>query len=275
MLKMAGTVLALCLLIAAVVMFGQRRLIYFPSTARIDPSSVGLVGVAEQILKTPDGIELVCWLSRAKPGQPTILYFHGNGGGLAERADRIRILRDNGVGIFMMSYRGYSGSTGSPSEAANVADAKLAYDWLVGSGVRPEDVILYGESLGSGVATQVSLEKPVAGLILDAPFTSVVELGAMIYPWLPIRLLLLDRYETIRDIGRVRAPILVLHGERDHTVPVEMGRRVFAAAREPKQMVTFPEAAHSNQHLYGSYDVILAWLRELGARTIPPASARP
>ena len=271
MLKLAGLIALLCVLIVAAAWFGQRRLIYFPSTVRIAPASVGLVDVAEQVLRTPDGAEIICWYSRAKSGAPTILYFHGNGGSLAERADRFRIYQVNGVGIFMMSYRGYGGSTGSPSEAANVADAKLAYDWLVSSGVGPEGIVLYGESLGSGVAVQVALEKPVAGLILDAPYTSIVELGAQVYPFLPVRLLLSDRYETVRYIGRIRAPVLVLHGERDRVVPIEMGRRVFAAAPGPKRIATFREAGHSDHHLYGSYDVVLAWLRELGAR--PPGSA--
>lgn len=274
MLKIAGAMALLAVLIGVVAWFGQRRLIYFPSPERIDPSDVGLVGVSEQILETPDGNRLVAWLSRPGPGEPTILYFHGNGGGLAQRAERIRIYQSHGVGILMVSYRGYSGSSGSPSEVANVADAKFAYDWLVGSGVAPGIIVLYGESLGSGVVAQVAVEKPVGGLILDAPFTSVVDLGAAIYPFLPVRLLLIDRYETMRYIGRVRAPVLVIHGERDRVVPVEMGRAVFAAAPEPKRIATFPEAAHSDHHLYGSYDVVLAWLRDLRTRS-PRAFAKP
>jgi fermentation-respiration switch protein FrsA (DUF1100 family) len=265
MLKLAAAVAVLCTLIGAAAWLRQRQLIYFPATARIDPASLGLVGVAEQILETPDGNRLVCWWGRARPGARTILYFHGNGGNLADRAERVRTYQNNGIGIFMVSYRGYGGSTGSPTEAANVADAKLAYDWLVGSGVRADDVVLYGESLGSGVAVQLALDRPVAGLVLDAPYTSIVELGAQVYPFLPVRLLLWDRYETIRYIGRVRAPILVLHGERDQVVPVEMGRAVFAVAPDPKRIATFPGAQHSDHHLHGSYDVVLGWLRELRA----------
>jgi fermentation-respiration switch protein FrsA (DUF1100 family) len=264
-LKIVGFLVLICLLAAAALWLGQRRLIYFPSTERTDPASVGLAGIIEQVLETPDGNRLVCWWGRAGPGAPTILYFHGNGGNLADRAGRVRTYQSNGIGIFMMSYRGYGGSTGSPTEAANVSDARLAYDWLVGSGVGPGDIVLYGESLGSGVAVQLALDRPVAGLILDAPFTSIVELGAQVYPFLPVRLLLWDRYETVRYIGRLRAPILVLHGERDQVVPIEMGRAVFAAAPDPKRMATFPEAGHSDHHLYGSYDATLAWLRELRA----------
>jgi len=164
--------------------------------------------------------------------------------------------------------------SGNDKERARPQFHRRTWPWLErlrAVGVRPEDVVLYGESLGSGVAVQVALEKPVAGLILDAPYTSIVELGAQVYPFLPVRLLLSDRYETVRYIGRIRAPVLVLHGERDRVVPIEMGRRVFAAAPGPKRIATFREAGHSDHHLYGSYDVVLAWLRELGAR--PPGSA--
>ena len=110
--------------------------------------------------------------ARARPGQPTLLYFHGNAGSLAFRSERIRHYQARGRGVFMMSYRGYSGSTGSPSESANVADALLAYTFLVDAGVAARDIILYGESLGTGVAVQVAAQKPVAGVVLDAPYTS-------------------------------------------------------------------------------------------------------
>jgi len=268
-LEAAGLLVVIAVLALAALWLGQRRLIYFPSTARIAPESVGLAGVVEQVLETADGNRLICWWSRAASGEPTLLYFHGNGGSLAERADRIRFFRQHGLGIFMMSYRGYGGSTGSPTEAANVADAKRAHDWLLASGIRPERLVLYGESLGSGVAVQVALDKPVAGLILDAPYTSIADLGAEVYPFLPVRLLLWDRYNTIEYIPRVRAPLLVLHGERDRTVPLAMGKRVFEAAAGPKRLATFPAAGHSDHNYYGSYEVVLAWLGEHGLRSRP------
>ena len=179
----------------AVMYFAQRRFIYFPDPTRTTPGAAGLPNVVERIIATPDGERLVAWYGKAAPGQPTLLYFHGNGGALEVRAERIRKYLDRGRGMFMMSYRGYSGSTGSPSEAANVADAKLAYDALVKEGVSPDDIILYGESLGTGVAIQVAAEKNVAGVILDSPFTSIVERAGQLYPWLPVGLLLQDRYE--------------------------------------------------------------------------------
>ncbi len=226
---------------AVVVMYAaQRRFIYFPDPARTSPAAAGLAGVEERIIATPDGEKIVAWYGKAKPGQPTLLYFHGNGGTLELRSDTIRRYLAHGRGMFMMAYRGFSGSTGAPSEAANVADAKLAYDVLIKEGVSPEDIILYGESLGTGVAIQVALEKKVQGVILDSPYTSILELASEYYPWLPVSLLLEDRYESIRYIRDVHVPIFILHGQADEVVPVDMGRRLYAAANQPKEIRTIP-----------------------------------
>jgi fermentation-respiration switch protein FrsA (DUF1100 family) len=254
-----------------VMYFAQRRFIYFPEPARTSPQAAGLPDVAERIIATPDGEKLIAWYGKAKPGQPTLLYFHGNGGALEFRSASIRRYLDHGRGMFMMSYRGYSGSTGSPSEAANVADAKLAYDALVQEGVRPEDIILYGESLGSGVAIQVAAEKKVRGIVLDSPFTSIAELAAQIYPWLPINLLLKDRYDSIIHIRDVHVPVFIIHGEADDVVPVEMGRRLFAAANEPKEIVTIPSLGHA-VHDEMTFGVINRWIDKL--RAAPAAAAK-
>ena len=244
----------------------QRKLMYFPDPQRVDPASVGLADVAERVLATPDGERIVAWYGRAKPGQPTLLYFHGNGGSLALRSERIRKYMMRGRGVFMMSYRSYSGSTGSPSEPANAADARLAYEALVTDGVAPKDIVIYGESLGSGVAVQLAAERPVGGLILDSPFTSAVDVGRRAYPFLPVRWLMLDRYETMAVIGRVHVPLLVVHGERDDIIPVAMGRAVFAAANKPKEMITLPAAGHNDHYLHGSYEAVHGWLDRLSAQ---------
>src|SRR5690348_7422876 len=143
-----GLALAYVLAVAAGY-FAQRRLMYFPDVARVQPSEAGLAGVEERVLKTPDGERVVAWYGRARPGQPTLLYFHGNGGSLSIRAERIRRFMAEGWGVYMMTYRGYGGSTGSPTEVSNVADARLAYGALVHEGVDPASIVLYGESLGS------------------------------------------------------------------------------------------------------------------------------
>jgi fermentation-respiration switch protein FrsA (DUF1100 family) len=175
----------------------------------------------------------------------------------------------HGYGIVMMTYRGFGGSTGVPSERANVSDAKEVYEALRASGIPASMIVVYGESLGTGVAIQLAAEKEVAGLILDAPYTSIVDLAALHYPQLPARWLMTDRYESLGAAGRVAAPALIVHGEADDIIPVEMSRRVAAALKGPVQLATFPGAGHSDHYMFGSYDVIYAWL----ARQFPTQPA--
>jgi fermentation-respiration switch protein FrsA (DUF1100 family) len=265
LIKLAVGVLCVYVLVAFAAYYGQRRLMYFPDRTRVAPAQAGLASVEERLLRTPDGARLVVWYGKARQGRPTLLYFHGNGGGLVDRAPRIERFMAEGWGVYMMAYRSYSGSSGSPSETANVADARLAYGALALEGVEPRSIILYGESLGSGVAARIATERPVGGLILDAPYTSIVELAAQIYPYLPVRRLLLDRYETDKVIAQVKVPVLILHGEHDQVVPVAMGRALAGLANEPKRLATFPNGSHSDLYLNGNnaIDVVRDWVRGL------------
>lgn len=247
----------------------ERALLYMPDPHRVSPAEAGLAHVDERIIRMADGVDVIVWWAKARPGQPTLLYFHGNGGSLAGRAERIAAYQARGRGVFMMSYRGYGGSGGRPAEADNVRDGVAAYDALVAEGVEPARIVLYGESLGTGVAVQVAGRRPVAGVILDAPYTSIAEVGAMHYPWLPVRLLMRDRYDSITVIGNIRAPLLVLHGDADLVIPVEMGRRLYAAAPEPKTLAIIPGAGHADHYLFGSFDIVQDWLD----RTLPTAAA--
>lgn len=267
MIKLALVLASAYALIAIAAFVAQRKLMYFPDATRASPASFGFEGVEERVLQAPDGARVVAWFGRARPGRPTILYFHGNAGNLANRSERMRKYLTRGLGVFMMSYRGYSGSTGRPTEANNVADAKRAYDALIAEGVRPEEIVLYGESLGSGVAVQLAAARPVAGVVLDAPYTSIVDVAAGAYPYLPVRPFLFDRYETLHHLPKVDAPLLVVHGEADEVIPVAMGRAVYAAAKGPKEIVTFPGAGHSDHHLFGSGEEILRWIDAVGAGT--------
>lgn len=261
-MKIVLGLLAIYLLVVGAAYALQRRLTYHPDTTRVAPSDTGLVGVEERELKTPDGETVLVWYGKAQPGKPTLLYFHGNAGSFEFRTERIRRYMARGIGMYMMTYRGYGGSSGEPSERANVADGKLAYDALVADGVQPQDIIVYGESLGTGIAVQVAAEKKVGGLILDAPYSSLVDAAEVHYPYLPARLLMTDRYDSMAYIGRVTVPLLVLHGELDGVVPITLGRKLFAAANEPKTMRTFPQAGHSDHWNFGSYEAAYAWLDE-------------
>jgi hypothetical protein len=250
--------------LTALMFLGQRKLMYFPDRARVSPAAAGLPAVRELELATPDGERLIAWHGKARPGRPTILYFHGNGGSLAARADRIRQLMAAGLGVLMPTYRGYGGSSGSPTEAHNVADARLALAHLRGLGVPARSVVLYGESLGSGVAVQLAAAEEVAGVILDAPFTSAVDVAGLAYPWLPVRWAMLDRYDSAAHIGRVRAPLLVMHGERDAVIPLRLGRALFELANEPKRLVTFRHGNHSDLFQHGALQAVLEFVAGLG-----------
>jgi hypothetical protein len=262
-LKVLAGLAALYAMIAIAALFGQRYLMYAPDTRRILPREADLPEVEERLIETPDGARVVAWYGRARPGQPTVLYFHGNAGSLVTRSERIRKYLERGRGMLMMTYRGYGGSTGRPSEAANVADAKLAFDLLVREGVPPADIIVYGESIGTGVAVQVAAARPASGLVLDAPYTSLVDVASRVYPYLPVRPFLWDRYETMRFIGRIDCPLLVVHGALDDIIPVAMGRQVHAAAKTPAALAVIPGAGHSDHHLFGSFEVVDAWIEAL------------
>jgi uncharacterized protein len=254
-----------CVLYAAFALamyHGQHRLVYRMDSRRIPPGRLGLASVDEITLEVPGGEKIVAWHGVADPGKPTILYFHGQAGNLARRSERVRRYRSAGTGILIVSYRGFSGSTGTPSEQANVADGLFAYDWLVNSGVAPQDVVVYGESLGTGVAAQVAGKRAVSGIVLDSPFTALTDVAAERHPLLPVRRFILDRYETLTHVGKVTAPVLVLHGEEDQIVPLPMGRKVFDAMPGPKRMITYAGGRHLDHGRFGSFDAVQRFLRE-------------
>lgn len=271
-LKIVLVVLVLAYLGAGAFMYyAQRSFIYFPDPRRTAPAAAGLPQVVEREIRTPDGQTIIAWYGKARPGQPTLLYFHGNGGALELRNERIKKYMRLGRGIYMMSYRGFSGSTGEPTEAHNVADAKLAYEALLKEGVPPKDIILYGESLGTGVAIQVAREKKVGGVILDSPYTSIAARAQQLFPWLPVGLLLKDRYDSLKYIRDVHAPLLIMHGDRDAVIPVAMGKELFAAANEPKELAIIKGGGHEDHYMFGSYDRINGWIDRLRAGAIRKA----
>lgn len=259
-LKGLGLLIGLALLVHFGTQAIQQRLLYAPDTRRTQPGEAGLADVEEREIVMRDGTRVLTWWGAAKPGRPTLLYVHGNGGSFVTRSERIRKYMTHGYGVVMMTYRGFGGSAGAPSEKANVSDAKQVYDAVRATGIPADKIVLYGESLGSGIALQVAAEKDVAGVILDAPYTSIVDLAALHYPGLPARWLMTDRYETIKVAGKVTAPTLIVHGEADDIIPVAMSAAVAAALKGPVERATFPGAGHSDHYLFGSYDTIYAWL---------------
>jgi fermentation-respiration switch protein FrsA (DUF1100 family) len=226
----------------------QRELMYRPDQiARVAPSYYPmLAGVREIELKTSDGLKVFVWYAPAPIGRPTVVIFHGNGGSLRSQRYRLAYFKNAGMGVLLLAYRGYAGSDGSPSEEGLYIDARAALDWLGAQGVANERIVLYGESLGSGVATMMAAERKVALVVLESPYTSTVEVAAWRFPFVPVHWLMSDRYESIARIGRIQAPLLVMHGADDEVVPQAFGRRLFEAAPEPKEGFWPQEFGHKD-----------------------------
>ncbi|MEX2643121.1 MAG: alpha/beta hydrolase [Acetobacterales bacterium] len=246
----------------------QRSMIYLPDTGRPDPAVWGMPDVQVVTLQTADGLDLRAWYRAPREeGQPLIVYFHGNGGHLGYRSVKLRPYLQDGLGLLMVSYRGYGGNPGDPSEKGLMADGRAALDWVAERGMPPRRTVVYGESLGSGVAVAMAAERaatgtPLGAVVLEAPFTSLAEAAAWHYPLLPARWLVIDRYDSLSRIDAIGAPLLVVHGEQDNIVPVSMGRELLAAADQPKAGM-FPRlAGHNDLDAFGLADSVRDFLSD-------------
>ena len=248
--------------LVALLFVAQRSLMYFPDRMRVAPAAAGLPEAEDIVLDTADGEKVVAWHIPPQQGRPVILYFHGNGGALHIRVDRFRAITAGGNGLVALSYRGYGGSTGRPSEVGLIADGAATYRFAVARHPAAK-IVLWGESLGSGVAVALAAQQPVGGLVLEAPFTSAVDIAAAVYPFVPVRLLMWDQFRSDRHIGAVKAPVLILHGERDRVVPISYGERLFALAREPKKFVRFPQGRHEDLDTQGAITIARHFIDEL------------
>lgn len=262
-MEVIAWLVAIYVVICVMAYFGNRSFMYFPDPARVAPAEVGLDGVEEVAIAAGDDVTLVAWYAPAKQGKPNILYFHGNAGNAAERSARIETMRQDGFGVFYLNNRGYGGSGGRPTEENNVADAIAAYDYLLELGVPAEKIVIYGESLGSGQAIRLAAERPVAAIVLESPLTSTVDVARSTYFWLPLGSLITDKYNNENNIRHVTAPVLVLHGEQDATIPLQMGWRVYKAANQPKRIELFPHGAHVDLFDHGAWEKTMAFLTSL------------
>jgi uncharacterized protein len=271
LLRLAAVALVVYGAVLAALYFKQRDLLYPRSTQQVAAAEAGLAGFEDITLATPDGERLVAWWKPPEPGKAVILYFHGNGGSLWDRRNRGRPLTEGGRGLLLLSYRGYAGSTGSPTEDGLHMDALTAYGWVTRM-YEPARVVLYGESLGTGVAVRLASERPVGGVVLDAPYTSTADVAQMRYPYAPVSWFMKDQFRSVDVIGSIRAPLLVLHGDQDTVIPFEFGKRLFEAAREPKQFVRLRGAAHTRNLESGGLAAVDAFLSRIEA-SLPPAAS--
>lgn len=250
----------------------QRNFLYYPENFTPTPAQSYVPEMEEVRFTTEDGLELFAWVAPpsldAKPSldsKPWVVLFHGNAGSVGSRGFKARVFLDAGYGVMLAEYRGYGGNPGTPSEAGLMSDARAALAYLAGHGGAGQSLVLYGESLGTGMAVAMAAEaaergNPVAAVVLEAPYTTIPDVAAAHYPFLPVRLLMKDHYDNLSRIARVNAPVFVIHGSDDWTVPQSLGRKLYGAAVQPKDALWVDGDAHND--LFGPrvFQAILEFL---------------
>lgn len=256
-------VVAVAYAVAAGYMYlNQRSFLFLPTGALASPEEKGLSGVAVETVDMADGTTVTVWRAPPSlPGAPTVLYLHGNSSNVSARYKRFEQILASGFGLYAPSYRGYAGSAGSPSERALISDALEHFDRASAAGA---PVLLHGESLGTGVATAVAAERPDAALlVLEAPYTALVDMASERYPWLPVSLLMKDPMPTRERIETVEMPVLILHGTADRIIPVAHGKRLYEFAPEPKELVVLEGVDHGDLWKNGLWQKVLATWQDL------------
>jgi len=233
---------SLILLTLALIYFGilaltyvfQRNLLYHPTENNYTGDELS-VSIDKVKIRTQDNIELISWLHNKNFNDyKTILFLHGNAGSLKNRIHKINHFKNLNVNFLLVAWRGFNGNKGKPTEKGLYEDAESAVRWLNSKGVPNKNIIIYGESLGTGVATEIAQNKNFAGIILESPFTSMIDAGKDKYPYLPVKFLLKDKYESSKKIKNIKSPILIMHGKIDNIVPFHMGKKMYELANEPK-----------------------------------------
>lgn len=249
----------------------EERFIFFPYAAiERTPRDLGLA-FEDLFFETGDGLKLNGWYIPHAAPVATLLWFHGNAGNISHRVENIRLLHERvPVNVFIFDYRGYGRSEGSVSETGTYRDASAALAYLRGrTDVDPETIVFFGRSLGAAVAAELASRERCLALILETPFASIAEMARDLYPFLPLRSLLRTRYDTLDKIQRIRAPLLILHGDRDEIVPFRQAKKIFSAAPEPKEFYVIRGARHNDTYLVGGeayFDALRSFIERALAR---------
>ena len=214
--------------------FYQRNLLYHPNENNYSGDQIS-VDIKKVKILTSDKIELIGWYHEKNiKNLKTLLFFHGNAGSLENRIHKLNHFKEMDINFLIIAWRGFSGNKGKPSEKGLYEDGQSAINWLKNNGLDEKNLILYGESLGTGVATHLAQNKNFAGIILETPFTSMIDAAKTFYPYIPVKLLLKDKFENQKKIKNINLPILIMHGEVDQIVPFSMGKKIYEIANEPK-----------------------------------------
>lgn len=251
-----GVIVVVLLAVLLVLWSTQRGLLYFPDARAVPPASSVVPNAEDVAFSTEDGLRLQGWFVSAREASAAVLVLNGNAGNRSDRASLAAALSREGLAVLLFDYRGYGGNPGSPTEAGLLRDARAARAYLATRSGEAR-IVYFGESLGAAVAVALAAERPPLALILRSPFTSLAEIGAHHYPYLPVHpRLLQDTYPSIERIGRIHVPVVVIAGERDQVVPPAFSRRLFEAAAEPVRYVLIPGADHNDPDLFGGRVVI-------------------
>ena len=257
--------IVLYLVLAAYLYIQQRSFLYFPDARRPAVADAEIPELREIQLTTAEGLHLLAWyVPPPSPGRPVVLYFHGNGGNIADRTGRIAMFARANYGVLMPEYRGYGGNPGSPSEQAFITDAEVALSFLHREAMDNQAIVVYGESLGTGIAVALAEKRLMQALVLDAPYTNIAAVAEKRFFFLPVRWMLKDLFDSLSRIGNIRAPVLIIQGERDGVIPPALGRALFAKAQEPKELWTDPDGNHSDLLERGAIKVVLDFLEKHG-----------
>ena len=234
LLKLFLTIFLIYFVILFFLFFYQRNLLYHPNENNYSGDQL-TVDIKEVKITTQDNIELLAWYHEKNlKDYKTILYFHGNAGSLENRIHKLNHFKNLDINFLIIAWRGFSGNEGKPSEKGLYEDGESAVKWLLNKGIEEKNIILYGESLGTGIATHISQNKNFAGVILETPFTSMADVAKTFYPYIPVSLVLKDKFENKKKMKNISSPILVMHGELDQIVPFRMGEKIYKIANNPK-----------------------------------------
>lgn len=272
--RIAISVTTIYTLLLVGLYLSQRSFLYFPSPEHTTPEQLGMSEFSEITTTTSDSKRLLSWYAAAQHDLPTILFFHGNAGNVAHRSTIYRHLTAAGYGVFAVGYPGYGGSGGQPSELKLVEAGQLAYEFLLQQGVKPRKIVIFGESLGSAVAVQIASRNDAKALFLQAPMSSVADVAKATYPIFPMELLLKDPFHSIKHIGQIEMPLLIVHGQKDKVIPLHFGKKLFDAANEPKRFVELPEAGHNDLYNFDTLGMLKAFIRETSDKTSGNTHAR-
>jgi fermentation-respiration switch protein FrsA (DUF1100 family) len=248
-------------LVVAALFMAQRSLLYHPTATRISPAEAGLPEAQEVVLTTSDGEELIAWHVPPHGDKPVVIYFHGNAEIVPWRAERHRATIADGTGLVALNFRGYGGSTGRPTEDGLHRDAQAAYAFAA-ERYPPQRIVLWGVSLGTGVAVRLAAERPIGKLILESPYSSTVDVASAAFPYAPVRWLMKDQFRSDQYIGKVHVPLLIMHGGRDEVIPIRFGERLFALANEPKRFIRYDKGDHNDLDAHGADDAARAFIAE-------------